>query len=168
MSHSTQNKLSLMRKHTGENRHGTSFIATICGIKLHSIHIGTIICLLPFFDFWFSFAVIRNWLTAPPRRAISCLVYCSTPTGLNLANFEIFTGVSPILLKQYRSSTHQFELKLVAASVIPPQERKSFHLFFLKHLNVDLKTELFLLQWIWFYFLKSTYIYKQFFRVLHS
>ena len=28
---------------------------------------------------------------------------------------------------------------MVAASVIPPQERKSFHLFLLKHLNVDFK-----------------------------
>ena len=26
------------------------------------------------------------------RNGSSCLVYCSTPTGLNLANFEIFTG----------------------------------------------------------------------------
>ena len=60
---------------------------------------------------------------------------------LNLANFAIFTGVSPILLKQYRSSTHQFEVKMVAASIIPPLERKSFHLFLLKHLNVDLKIE---------------------------
>ena len=80
---------------------------------------------------------------------------------------QIFTQAS-ILLKQYRSSTHQFELKMVAASVTPPQERKTFHLFLLKHLNVDLKIELFLLQWIWLYFqLKSAYIYKQFSRVLH-
>ena len=77
-------------------------------------------------------------------------------------------GVSPILLKQYRSSAHQFELKMVVASVIPLQERKSFHLFFLKHLNEDLKIELFLLQWLWLYFLlKSTYIYNQFSRVLY-
>ena len=48
-------------------------------------------------------------------------------------------GVSPILLKQRQSSAHQLEFKMVAASVIPPQERKSFHLFLLKHLNVDLK-----------------------------
>ena len=33
------------------------------------------------------------------RGRSSCLVYCSTPIDLNPANFEIFTGVSPILLK---------------------------------------------------------------------
>ena len=33
---------------------------------------------------------------------------------------------------------------MVAASVIPPQERTSFHLFLLMHLHVDLKIELFL------------------------
>ena len=60
-----------------------------------------------------------------------------------------------MLLKQIL--TYQFELKMLAASVIPPQERKRFYLFLLKHLNVDLKIEVFLLQWIWFYFqLKST------------
>ena len=48
---------------------------------------------------------------------------------------------------------HQFELKMVAASVIPLQERKSFHLILLTHVNVNLKIELFLLQWIWLYFL---------------
>ena len=58
---------------------------------------------------------------------------------------------------------------MVAASVIPPQEGKSFYLFLFMHLNVDLKIELFLLQWIWLYFLlKSTKIYEQFSRVLHS
>ena len=36
---------------------------------------------------------------------------------------------------------------MVAASVIPPQERKTFHLSLLEHLNGDLKIELFLLQW---------------------
>ena len=53
-----------------------------------------------------------------------------------------------ILLKQYRSSSHQFELKMVATTVMPLQERESFHLFLLNHLNVRLKIELFLLQWI--------------------
>ena len=42
---------------------------------------------------------------------------------------------------------------MVAESVIPPQKRKSFHLVLLKHLNVDLKIEPFVLQSIWFYFL---------------
>ena len=31
---------------------------------------------------------------------------------------------------------------MVAASVIPPHERKRFHRFLFKHLNVDLKIEL--------------------------
>ena len=55
---------------------------------------------------------------------------------------------------------------MVATSVILPQERKSFHLFLLKHLNVDLKIELFLLQWIWLYFLyKSTSSFLEFYTV---
>ena len=32
---------------------------------------------------------------------------------------------------------------MLTASVILPQERKGFHLFLLKHLNVDLKIELY-------------------------
>ena len=49
------------------------------------------------------------------------------------------------------------------------RSEKGFDIFLLKHINVDLITELFLLQLIWLYFLlKSTYIYKQFTRVLHS
>ena len=45
----------------------------------------------------------------------------------------------------------------------PPKKPKSFYLSLLKHLNADLKTELFLLQWIWFYsLLKSSYTYWQF------
>ena len=93
----------------------------------------------------------------------SCLVYCSTLIGLNPANFEIFTGG---LSHQYRSLTHKSELKMVTAFVIPPQERKGFHLFLLKHLNVDLKIELFLLQWIWLYFLfKSTSSFLEFYTV---
>ena len=55
---------------------------------------------------------------------------------------------------------------MVAASVIPPQEQKSFYLFLLKHLNVDLKIELFLLQRIWRYFLlKSTSRFLEFYTV---
>ena len=51
---------------------------------------------------------------------------------------------------------------MVAASVIPPQERKGFHLFLLKIVNLKIG----MLQWIWFYFLlKSTKIYTQFSRV---
>ena len=58
-----------------------------------------------------------------------------------MPNFERFTGgLSSILLKPYRSSTQQFELKMVAESVIPLWERKGF---LLKHLNVDLKIELY-------------------------
>ena len=91
----------------------------------------------------------------------SCLVYYSTPIGLNLAHFEIFTGSLSHTAEQYRSSTHQFEFKMVAASVIPLKERKSFHHFLLKHLNLELKIELFLLQWMWLNFLlKSTCICK--------
>ena len=49
---------------------------------------------------------------------------------------------------------------MVPTSAIPLQERESFHLFLLKHLNVHLKNELFLLQWYSFIFflnlLKST------------
>ena len=55
---------------------------------------------------------------------------------------------------------------MLAPSFIPPQERKSFQLFVLKHLNVDLETELFLLHWIWFYFLlKSTSSFLEFYTV---
>ena len=52
---------------------------------------------------------------------------------------------------------------MMAASVILPQKQKSFHLFLLKHLIVDLNIELFLLQWIWLYFLlKSTSSFLEF------
>ena len=78
--------------------------------------------------------------SVPRGRRSSCLVYCSTPIGLNIVNFEILHGVSPININQ---STHQFELKMVVTSFRPPQEQKSFHLFLLKHFNVDLKIELF-------------------------
>ena len=87
--------------------------------------------------------------------------------------FTYLQGISPILLKQTEpSSTHQFELIMAVASVIPPQELNRFHLFLFKHLNVDLKIELFLLQRIWLCFLlKSTEIYlnlQAVSRVLHS
>ena len=54
---------------------------------------------------------------------------------------------------------------MVAASVILPQEQKNCtDLFLLKHLNVDLKIELFLLQWVWLYFLlKSTSSFLEFY-----
>ena len=111
---------------------------------------------------------ISHPLGTKQRRAIIMLGLLLHFNWFSLANFEIFTGASPILLKQYQSSTHQFDFKMVASSVIPPQERKSFNLFLFKHLNVDLKIGLFLLQWIWFYFLlKSTKIFKQFSRVPH-
>ena len=55
---------------------------------------------------------------------------------------------------------------MLAASVILPQEQKTFHLVLLKHLSVDLKIELFLLQLIWFYFLlKSTSSFPEFYTV---
>ena len=94
-------------------------------------------------------STVLAYIILPNRGGLSsCMVYCSTPVGLNLANSETFTG-GLSLLKKYRSSTCQFELKIVEASDILPQERKSFHLFLVKYLNVDLKIELFLLQRIW-------------------
>ena len=39
---------------------------------------------------------------------------------------------------------------MLAASVIPPQEWKSFHLFLLKHLNVDLNKGASSFMIIWF------------------
>ena len=54
-------------------------------------------------------------------------IYCSTIIGLNLANFEMFTEGCSILFKQYRSTRHQFELKMLTASNILPEEQKRFH-----------------------------------------
>ena len=58
---------------------------------------------------------------------------------------------------------------MMASSAIQTQERKIFHLSPFKHLNVDLKIGLFLLQWIWFCFLlklqKSTSCFLEFYKV---
>ena len=66
-------------------------------------------------------------------------------------NFEKFTGGLSHTSENDRSLTNQSGLKILAAFVIPSQERKSFDLVLLKHLSADFKIELSPLQWIWLY-----------------